>query len=223
MELIEYADREMLGMGLADALASSLRGALSTHDRASFCVPGGSSPREVFALLSGTRLDWDRVDVFLNDERWVPESDPLSNTAMVKATLLTDLAAKARWVPMHVDAPDPEAGIPALLPGFEGRLPISVLLLGMGEDMHTASLFPGSADLAAAMADDAPVLMAARPPGKAEARVTLTAPVLAGALDTHFLVMGEAKRSALDVARTSDPMDAPAAAFLRGATVHWAP
>lgn len=223
MEFVEYPDREILAMGLADALAGALRACLSLHDHASFCVTGGSSPTEVYSLLSGTALDWDRVHVFLNDERWVPEDDPRSNTAMVKRTLLTGKAAAARWVPMHADAPSPEAGIPALAPAFDGEFPISLLLLGMGADMHTASLFPDGDNLDAALADDAPTLMAMRSPSVDVPRITLTAPVLRGAMETHLLIMGDDKREVLETARHLDPRRAPIAAFLRDATVHWAP
>jgi 6-phosphogluconolactonase len=223
MELRTYADREMLAMGLADRIASALRLRLRAEDRASLCVPGGASPGETFATLSGANLDWARVDVFLGDERWVPEDHPRSNTALLRRTLLIDRAAAARHVPIRSDAPAPEEGVNDLAPALEACLPISLLLLGMGEDGHTASLFPGAEELADAMADDAPTLMAVRPPSQPEARITLTAPVLRGAMETHVLVMGEAKRATLEQARRAEPMDMPIAAFLRDATVHWAP
>lgn len=223
MEFIDYADREMLAMGLGNALASALKNCLLTHDHASFCVPGGSSPGETFSVLSGTAVEWDRVRVFLGDERWVPEGDPKSNTALLKSTLLTDRAARATLVPMVTDAATPEDGIPALEAGFDDVLPISVLLLGMGADMHTASLLPDAEDLAAAMAERAPLLIPVRAPSVGEARVTLSRRVLADAMDTHVLIFGDEKRAALDRAQKLDPMDAPIAAFLADATVHWAP
>lgn len=222
MNLIEYPDRDMLAMGLADALAGVLRSCLALHDHASLCVPGGSSPGETFSLLSAVPLDWNRVSVFLNDERWVPESDERSNSAMLKRTLLTGQAAAAGFVPLYTDTPTPEDGIPALSQGFEGEFPISLLLLGMGEDAHTASLFPGADRLTDAMADDAPTLMPMRSDAAGVPRITLTAPVLAGAMDTHILIMGAAKRTVIEAAQGADPMEKPIAAFLRGATVHWA-
>lgn len=222
MNFVEYPDREMLAMGLADKLASSLRTALAGQDHASFCVPGGSSPGEVFRLLSAATLDWERVHVFLNDERWVPESDERSNTAMLKRVLLTDQAAGATWVPIVNDAPTPEAGLPEVEPGFAREFPISVLLLGMGEDAHTASLFPGGDRLADAFAKDAPTLLPMRAEGAGVPRITLTAPVLQGAMETHILIMGAKKRAVIEAAQGKDPMEAPIAAFLRGATIHWA-
>lgn len=223
MEMRTYADREMLAMGLADAMASTLKNCLTLHDHASFCVPGGSSPGEMFSTLSGAVLDWDRVHVFLNDERWVPEDHPRSNTALLRRTLLTDRAGKAVLVPMVNDAATPEEGIPRLEPGFDGEFPISLLLLGMGTDMHTASLFPGADRLAEAMAAEAPVLVPMRAEGAEEPRVTLSARVLADAMETHILIMGDEKRAILEEAEGMDPMRAPIAAFLRDTTVHWAP
>ncbi|MGB3406351.1 MAG: 6-phosphogluconolactonase [Jannaschia sp.] len=222
MELIEYADREMLAMSLADNLASVLRKCLTIHDHASFCVPGGSSPRETFSTLSGVDIDWSRVHVFLNDERWVPEGHERSNTSLLKRTLLTDKAAAAVHIPLINDAETPEEGIPALLPALKSEFPISLLLLGMGEDMHTASLFPGADRLTEAMSPGAPVLVPMRADGAGEPRVTLSRPVLADAMDIHVLIMGDAKREVLNRARKLDPMEAPIAAFLRDATVHWA-
>lgn len=222
MQLIEYPDRELLAMSLADALASALKNCLMVHDHASFCVPGGTSPGETFSALSGTRLDWDRVHVFLNDERWVPEGHARSNTSLLKRTLLTDKASQAVHVPLVNDAATPEEGIPALEKGFDGKLPIALLLLGMGADMHTASLFPGADRLTEAMAPDAPILLPMRAEGAGEPRVTLSRRVLADAMETHILIMGDEKRAVLDQARAMDPMEAPIAAFLSNATVHWA-
>lgn len=223
MELVEYPDREMQAMGLADALASALKSCLLTHDTASFCVPGGGTPGETFATLSGVDLEWNRVRVFLGDERWVPESDERSNTRLLRRTLLVGPAEKATLMPMISDAPTPEAGAEGLIPALNEALPISVLLLGMGDDMHTASLLPDGDRLAEAMAEDAPVLVAMRAPSVPEPRITLSRRVLADAMETHVLIAGDEKRAVLEEAQRRDPMEAPIAAFLRDATVHWAP
>lgn len=223
MELLEYPDRDMLYMRVADRLSAELMETLLTHDRASFCVPGGSTPGPVFDILSAVDLEWDRVDVLLNDERWVPESSPRSNTALLRRRLLTGRAADARLVPLYADASEPEGALDALAGGVAAVLPISVLLLGMGTDLHTASLFPGADRLAEALAPDAPPLMAMRAPGAPEPRITLTAPALKSALKTHVLIVGDEKREALEKARKLGVEDAPITAVLTDATVHWAP
>lgn len=223
MELLEYPDRDMLYMRVADRLSAELMETLLTHDRASFCVPGGSTPGPVFDILSAVDLEWDRVDVLLNDERWVPESSARSNTALLRRRLLTGRAADARLVPLYADASEPEGALDALAGGVAAVLPISVLLLGMGTDLHTASLFPGADRLAEALAPDAPPLMAMRAPGAPEPRITLTAPALKSALKTHVLIVGDEKREALEKARKLGVEDAPITAVLTDATVHWAP
>ncbi len=223
MEFRKYPDREALAIGLADDLASALKNCLMVHDQASLCVPGGSSPGETFRTLSGVDLEWSRVCVFLGDERWVPEGHERSNTTLLKTTLLTDRAARATLVPMVNESATPEEGIPDLEPALGPNLPISVLLLGMGGDMHTASLIPGGEGLERAMAPDAPVLVPIRAEGVPDARITLSRRVLEDAMDIHVLILGEDKRAVLERARGMDPSEAPIAAFLRNATVHWAP
>ena len=222
MILETYPDREALALRLADRLVSDLTQALARKESVSFCVPGGSSPGPVFDILAGVDLDWGRVAVVLSDERWVPESSERSNTRLLRQRLLTGRAAAARLVPIHADTPTPEVALDRLAAGLAPHLPIDVLLLGMGEDMHTASLFPGADRLGEALAPDAPVLVAMRAPGAPEPRVTLTAPVLAGAMRCHLLITGAAKRAALDRAKHLPAHEAPVAAVLADATVHWA-
>ncbi len=220
--LIEYPDREMLAMDLADQLAGELRMQLDSAERVAFAVPGGTSPGPVFDALSGVQLDWDRVDVMLTDERWVPESSPRSNTALLRSRLLVDRAASARLLPLYRDDVDADTAVAALSQAIAPALPLGVVLLGMGTDCHTASLFPGADRLADALAPDAPVLVPMRAPGAPEPRITLSAPALDGALSKHVLIFGEDKRAALESAQGKAVEDAPINAILSGAKVHWA-
>ncbi|ABV93425.1 putative 6-phosphogluconolactonase [Dinoroseobacter shibae DFL 12 = DSM 16493] len=223
MDLHTYPDRDMLMMRLADRISADLKECLLTHDRATLCAPGGTTPGPVFDLLSAVDLDWSRVDVLLNDERWVPETSERSNTALLRQRLLTGRAAAARLIPLVTGDATPEEGLAALTEGLEGVLPISVLLLGMGEDMHTASLFPGADQLDFALSDNAPPLIAMRAPGAAEPRITLSAPVLRDAMKTHLLIVGPGKKAALEQADRPGPVrEAPVRAILGNAMVHWA-
>jgi 6-phosphogluconolactonase len=222
LKFIEYPDRELMLMDLADTLAGDLRNALERGDRASFCVPGGTTPGPIFDVLSAVHLDWDRVDVMLNDERWVPESSDRSNTALLRKRLLVGPAAAAKLIPLYAPVERAEEAMEQLSAGIEPCLPLSVLLLGMGADMHTASLFPGADRLEEALASDAPVLLPMRAPGAAEPRITLSARVLNGALAKHIVIMGDEKRAALEAARHLAPHKAPVASVLSGAIVHWA-
>lgn len=222
MEFVEYPDREMLMLQLANRLQSDLGQALRVRDRVTLSVPGGTTPGPIFDILSDVDLEWARVDVLLNDERWVPEDNPRSNTALLRARLLQNRASAATLIPLYADAPTPEDGLPALIDGVAAHLPLDVVLLGMGADMHTASLFPGADNLLAALAKDAPPLMAMRADGAGEPRITLTAPVLYGAMKVHILITGDEKRAALERAAKLPPAEAPVAAVLADAMVHWA-
>lgn len=222
MAFKDYPDREMLALSLADRIASQLAQHLRGNESATLCVPGGTSPVQVFETLSGADLDWDRVTVVLGDERWVDGDHKRSNSRLLRRHLLKDRAAAARYIDLYTGDATPDLATEALAARIAPLAPLTVVLLGMGNDMHTASLFPGADHLESAMASDAGPVMAIRAEGAEEPRITLTRPILADALNIHVLIMGPEKRAALDRARTLDPMQAPIRAFLDSATVHWA-
>ena len=222
MNIREYPDREMMYLALANVIAGQLGDFLRREGKATFCVPGGTTPGPVFDTLSGVVLDWAHVAVLLNDERWVPEDSPRSNTRLLRDRLLTGPAAAAQLLPLYAPTVTPEESLEALAAGIAPHLPISVLLLGMGADMHTASLFPGADRLAEALSPHAPPLMALRAEAAGEPRITLTMPVLRGAMHIHLLITGAEKRAALDRAQALPPDQAPVRAILDSATIHWA-
>ena len=223
MKLVEYPDQDMMMIDLANTLAGAVENVLLHEDSASLVVPGGTTPGPIFDYLSAADLDWSRVQVMLSDERWVPESSNRSNTRLLKQRLLVGRAAAANYLRLYSDAETPEEKLAELAGAITPHLPISVLLLGMGADMHTASLFPGAGGLAEAMDPHAPTLVAIRAPGAPEPRITLSAPALASALAKHIVITGAEKRAALEKAsHMHDPMAAPILSVLGGATVHWA-
>lgn len=222
MKLETYPDREMLMLSLANKIAGQLAEFLRRDGKATLSVPGGTTPGPIFDTLSGVDLDWANVAVVLNDERWVPETSERSNTRLLRERLLRGRAAAARLVPLYAPGEAPEEELSALEDGLKPHLPISVLLLGMGADMHTASLFPGADRLEEALSSSAPLLLPMRAEAAGEPRVTLTAPVLRGAFHTHLLITGADKRAALDRALTLPVAEAPVRAILDNATVHWA-
>ena len=222
MKLETYPDRELLMLGLANTIAGQLADFLRREGKATLSVPGGTTPGPIFDTLSGVDLDWANVAVVLNDERWVPESSERSNTRLLRERLLRGKAAQARLVPLYAPAEQPEEMLAALEDGLKPHLPISVLLLGMGTDMHTASLFPGADRLEEALSATAPILLPMRAEAAGEPRITLTAPVLRGAFNIHVLITGAEKRAALERAMALSPMEAPVRAVLDNATVHWA-
>ena len=222
MTVIDYPDREMLAIDLANRLAGDLKTALFTQDIVSFAVSGGSSPGPVFDALCGADLDWSRVCVVPTDERWVPETHARSNAAMIKERLLQDKAAAAQFLPLYAEADAPEDVLYGLMEALAPAMPISVLLLGMGPDMHVASLFPDAPELAEGLAPDAPILVAQRPESQPDTRVSLSARYLGGAMSKHLLITGAEKRTALERAMILPPEKAPVNAILLGTTIHWA-
>lgn len=222
MKILEYPDRDMLAIDVANMLAGELESGLFNHEQVSFAVPGGATPGPVYDVLCAADLDWSRVNVFLTDERWVPEDHERSNTGLLRQRLLVNRAAAARYLPLYASADRPEDVLAELETRLAPELPISVALLGMGVDMHTASLFPGADQLEAALAPDAPILMPVRVDGQPDIRVSLTARVLNGALSKHLVIYGAEKRGALDRAMHLPPEQAPINAVLDAMTVHWA-
>lgn len=222
MQLETYPDREMLMLGLANVLAGQLAEFLRRDEKATLAVPGGTTPGPVFDTLSGVDIDWANVAVLPTDERWVPETSERSNTRLLRERLIRGRAAQARLIPLYAPAETPEEMLPALEDGIRPHLPISVLLLGMGTDMHVASLFPGADRLDEALAANAPLLLPMRAEAAGEPRVTLTAPVLKGAFNIHLLITGTEKREALERAQGLSVQEAPVRAILDRATVHWA-
>ena len=221
MKIQEYPDRELLAMGLADQLASELKNCLLVHQWASFVVPGGTTPGPIFDSLCAASVEWDRVHVMLSDERWVPEDHDRSNAKLLKERLFVDRAAEAKFIAFHRPGETPDTAAPVLSAELADQMPISLLLLGMGADMHTASLFPGADGLAAMMADDAPLVVPVSVAGQ-EPRISFSGPALAGAMAKHLVIYGDEKRRALVAAQSMSPVEAPIRAIMDGLTVHWA-
>ncbi|MFE8071943.1 6-phosphogluconolactonase [Marinobacteraceae bacterium S3BR75-40.1] len=221
-------DRQALGEALADQVAQWLREALgaSGEPRVSLALSGGSTPVPFFQALARKPLSWDRVCVLLVDERWVPEEHAASNARLVREHLLQGAASEATFLSMVTEDATPEEGQSQVEKRLSGlRLPLDVVVLGMGNDGHTASLFPGTPGLAEAL-DPAGTerCRAMTPPGAEHARMTLTRPVIAGAQHRVLHIAGEEKLDTLAkaLAQPDDERAMPIRAFLRsGLTVYW--
>lgn len=198
----EAPDAASAAQALAAAVAAQLREAVVQRGHALLAVSGGRSPVAFFEALRGQALPWDQVTVLLADERCVPPESPDSNAALVRRHLLKGPAAAAHFLPffdaLPASSPEP-AGLAVLAEARLAKLPwpLDVLVLGMGEDGHTASLFPGAPGLAQALSGPARVACV-QPASAPHARLTLTLPVLRQALNVHLALSGPAKRAVLE-------------------------
>ncbi len=189
-----HADLAGASQALADWVAASLRAVLEQQDRASVALPGGSTPGLFLAALGKQDLPWKRITLLPTDERFVPADHPRSNERMMRAALEPALLAGAEWLSFSSEEPSLSLEDFAAQLGEQVTrlLPLSVVVCGMGEDGHIASLFPG--DEAARMLQPAgPSIVPAFPIGL-EPRLSLSAHVLRGAQEAALLFAGEVKR-----------------------------
>ena len=202
---------------LADTIAQALTAALDMRGHASLVVSGGRSPIDFFHRLRGAALDWSRVWITLADERWLPDSDPASNAGLLRQHLLQGTASAAHFVPLWNNAATPAAAITERTAALASLpRPFDAMVLGMGEDGHTASLFPGAAGLAGALDPASTARLAAiDPPAAPHRRLSLTLSALLASRHIHLPLAGTAKRAVYTRALADcDPLRLPVAAVL---------
>lgn len=227
---LRYADLESLSRAMADKIAALLDSAISARGSASLVVSGGKSPTRLFQVLSGRDLDWSRVSIALADERWVDPANADSNEHLVRGELLHGKAASARFIGLKNAAATPDIGAKAAWePYARVARPFDTVVLGMGDDGHTASLFPNSPNLASALdtaAAAACVGMLA--PVAPQLRISLNLTALLDARRIFILLNGAAKWNTYVSASSPGPIpQMPIRAVLRQTRtpveVMWAP
>lgn len=182
MEIYALIDRETLASRLCDQIEAELRTGLGLNGRASLAVSGGSTPVLFFKTLSKRDLDWENITITLVDERWVDDNEDRSNAKLVKDFLLQNNAAKANFLPLFREGLEPDAALGTIEADLKPLLPFDALVLGMGTDGHTASFFPGGDNLDAATDPNGDAIVCTmRAQAAAEARITLTLPVILAA------------------------------------------
>lgn len=228
VDFVTHDTRAAWAEAVARRTAGRLDDGLRTRGSAGLVVSGGGTPEPVYHHLATSALDWARVDVTLADERWVPPDHPDRNEATLRRSLLTHGAAAARFVSPGAGTGDAAAAALA----WEAALPRrvwDVTLLGIGDDGHTASWFPGGDRLDAALdPGGARRCLALSAPGARHPRVTLTLPEILDTALILMLIVGEAKRQVYDRLSQVGPATAmPSRAVLRQTRVpvevHWAP
>ena len=209
-----YATAAELVAALSDDIALHLANGIAERGVASLVVSGGRTPIELFRALRREDLDWSCVQVTLADERWVEPADGASNEGLVRRELLVDDAARARFVPLKMNAPTPQQGAAAAWAGIASMAqPFDYVVLGMGEDGHTASLFPGSPGVLAALDPRArPGCVAMSSPAPPNARLSLNLAALAHSRRAVVHLTGEEKWEVYrDAARRAADADQAAA------------
>jgi 6-phosphogluconolactonase len=207
-----YQNDDQWVWAIAVAVSAALRRDLQQHSRARLLVSGGKTPAPVFRALSQAPLEWSRVDIALVDERWLRPDDPDSNAHLVREYLLKGHAASARFETLT----RPGRGIEAAVAdaNLHARHPPGIILLGMGNDGHFASLFPRMRDLDLAL-DSRNAYVAVDASGCAGAmpwprRISLTPAGLAPAHTRMLLLRGQSKRAVFERAlEGSDPHELP--------------
>lgn len=230
MELRIFPDRQGLVNELAARIETALSAGIAKQNRASLAVSGGSTPVPLFERLAELEIPWQEVVITLVDERWVEPSKADSNEHLVRRHLLKNRAAAAKFIGLKNAASTAKEGEAEC----EQRLrqiprPFTVLILGMGDDGHTASLFPGAEQLAQAtdMNPGTPC-MAITPPAAPHQRMTLTLPSILDAEEIIFHITGPEKRIVLEKAQAEGPPEVMPVRFIlrqqtTPVTVYWAP
>jgi 6-phosphogluconolactonase len=228
----DFPDFNSMIAGLADDIVTRLKQDVRLRGSASMAVPGGTTPGPLFDLLSGRDAPWDKIWITLTDERWIATTQDSSNEHLVRTRLLRDKAANAHFVGMKTadaKARDGEAKASAAIISIPR--PFTVMLLGMGDDGHTASLFPHAAELKQALDISDPALVRAiiaKGAAQTDERISLS---LRAVLDSEWIVIlikGADKRVAYEAAvGGSDVSEMPVRAVLNQQTVpvavYWCP
>lgn len=219
-----------LADNLANEIAQSLAKAITERGQASMVVSGGATPRLLFNRLSLKKLDWQKVTIILADERWVSPTDSASNELLVRSQLLQNNAACASFIGLKNNAPTAVDGEQAChyTVGMIPR-PLDIVILGMGDDGHTASFFPGADKLNEALdMQSGRHCIAITPPSAPHKRLTLTLPTLLDSREIILHITGDNKKKVLDkVLAEGSPNDMPVRWVLRQqqtpVRIFWAP
>jgi 6-phosphogluconolactonase len=223
-----YQTPEQLNSQFAEKIVTLLNQGIRVNGRASLVLSGGRTPVGLFQQLAEQALDWAKVDITLADERWVPADDEASNEKTIRTHLMQGKASAATFYSLKTDANDATSAVSELTAQLESiQTPFDVLILGMGEDGHTASLFPCSAQIDDGLnLDSGQRYIAVQPTTAPNQRISLTLPALLNSRHVFLHLTGESKQKVLQTALSGDDERAmPIRAILNRADVElvWAP
>ena len=229
-EFVEFNNQSALVAELTARIGNTLIDAINTRGCASLAVSGGTTPVPMFEALSRVDLAWDKVVISLVDERWVDVSAHDSNENLVRSHLLKNKAAAARFIGMKTAALTVDEGEKECAERLQSiPMPYDILVLGMGGDGHTASLFPGAEKLVSAVdMSSGCICMGIAPVTAPNERMTLTLPAILNSRDIILHISSEEKRKVYEKAMSEGPLaEMPVRFVLQQArvpvTVYWAP
>ena len=216
MHVQKFDTTTQLNHEFALQIHQHLAAAIKERGTAYLVVSGGRTPQALFSELSRMSLDWSRVVITLADDRYLAPTEADSNERLVKASLLVNLASAASFISLYAPAASAELAVSALLNRVQHLPTFDVLILGMGEDGHTASLFPCSQELTSGLADDAADLLAVNPTTAPYQRISFSRRRLQNSRAIYLHLVGESKLRVLDQAQHSDDvMQMPIRAFIQ--------
>lgn len=224
----KFRTTEQLNTAFVRKITKLLRDGIEENGRASLVVSGGRTPADLFNALSKAHLEWDKVDISLADERWVDNTDDASNEKMLRTKLLINNAANANFVPLKTQHGDAKDAVLTCTENLQNmHTPFDVLILGMGEDGHTASLFPCSEQLAEGLdLESGSSYIAVQPTTAPNQRMSLTLPAILNSNQIFLHLTGESKKDVINtVLSDDDAMVMPIRAVINNADVElvWAP
>ncbi len=227
-EMFEFENASALDIALSEKVAELLKANIDAQGNASLVVSGGRTPMGFFHLLSQQILDWSKVTVLLADERWVDADHADSNEKLVRENLLINEASQARYLALKNSTEQAVDGEAECAQALAGLGTFTVVILGMGDDGHTASLFPGAEALAAGLAmDSGRDCIAVTPLHAPHQRMSLTLPRLLNSQQIVIHISGASKQQVLSKAESGDDiMELPIRSILQQQqaplSIYWA-
>lgn len=200
----QFDSKQELEKELATAIAHELKKAIKEYGNARLLLSGGSTPANLYNLLSGAQIDWSNVLVGLVDERFVPISHTGSNEALLIKTIQQNEARDVRIVSMVADASNEAANLIQVNKAYQPFIErTDVVVLGMGEDGHTASLFPGDEQSEALLNGTANGIFSTIAPVDPTNRITCSKELLLNAPALFLMIVGENKLTVYNKAATN--------------------
>jgi 6-phosphogluconolactonase len=219
--ILTFENKEALEADLAVEIAAKLTQAITTENKATLLVSGGSTPVNLYQKLSEHNIDWSKITIGLVDERYVPNTSNYSNEKLVKTNLMVNHAASAAFLPMVGDENDIKNNIQKVDSDYAVFVNPTVAILGMGADGHTASLFPNdeASENNLRSKEIKPYVIQTKAPSEPKIRITCSKNLLLSAANIYLMIIGEDK---LAVLKESKEKQYPIAEFTGKSNVYYA-